>query len=82
MSQLTEGQTAKVVVTFTMKDGTIVPATPNSEPMDMVVGQPCGFKPIDDTLPTLSVGETKTMNLQPEDAFGMPDPNMVMEIPR
>ncbi len=82
MSALSDGQKAKIVVTFTTKDGTVVPASPPGEPLEMVVGQPCGFKPIDETLPTLSVGESKTMTLQPQEAFGMPDPNLVMEIER
>ncbi|NVK17194.1 MAG: peptidylprolyl isomerase [Methylocystaceae bacterium] len=80
MSDLTAGQKVKLEVTFTLKDGTVVPATPPGEPLEMVVGEPCGFKPIDDTLPTLSIGETTTKTLMPEDAFGMPDPNLVMEI--
>jgi len=80
MSDLTAGQKVKLEVTFTLKDGTVVPATPPGEALEMVVGEPCGFKPIDDALPGLSVGETATKTLQPEDAFGMPDPNLVMEI--
>ncbi|NVJ90932.1 MAG: FKBP-type peptidyl-prolyl cis-trans isomerase [Methylocystaceae bacterium] len=82
MSDLTTGQKVKLEVTFTLKDGTVVPASPPGEPLEMVVGEPCGFKPIDDTLPTLSMGETTTKSLQPEEAFGMPDPNLVMEIER
>lgn len=82
MSQLSAGQKVKVTVTFTMNDGTVVPASPNNEPMEMTVGQETGFKPIDDTLPTLSVGESKKLKLSPEEAFGMPDANLVMEIPR
>jgi len=82
MPQLTAGQTAKVLVTFTLKDGTVVPASPDGQPLEIPVGQPCGFKAIDDSLPTMSVGDTKEMNLAPEEAFGMPDPNLRMEIPR
>ncbi len=80
MSNLTQGQKVKIEVSFTMNDGTVVPASPPGEPLEMVVGEPCGFKPIDDALPTLSLGEPVTKKLTPEEAFGMPDPNLVMEI--
>ncbi|MDV7339720.1 FKBP-type peptidyl-prolyl cis-trans isomerase [Terasakiella sp. A23] len=82
MSNLTAGQKVKIEVTFTMNDGTVVPASPPGEPLEMVVGEPCGFKPIDDTLPGMSVGETVTKKLQPEEAFGMPNADLVMEIER
>lgn len=82
MTLLSQGQAVKLTVTFTMNDGTVVPASPEGQPLEMVVGQPCGFKPIDDALPTMSADGIKSVTLQPEEAFGMPDPNLVMEIPR
>ncbi len=81
MSQLAAGQTAKVLITFTLKDGTEVPTSPDGTPLELVVGQPCGFKAVDDSLPSMSVGETKTMSLEAEEAFGMPDPNLRFEVP-
>lgn len=82
MSQLTQGQAAKVKISFKLNDGTVVPTTPDGAPMDFVVGESCGFQAIDNVLPSMSIGETKILNLQPEEAFGMPDPNLRIEIPR
>lgn len=82
MSQLSNGQAVKLKVTFTMNDGTVVPASPEDQPLEMVVGQECGFKPIDDALATMNADEIKTVTLSPQEAFGMPDPALVMEIPR
>lgn len=82
MTQLTSGQAVKLKVTFTLNDGTVVPASPEDQPMEMVVGQESGFKPIDDALAEMDADEVKSVSLTPDEAFGMPDPNLVMEIPR
>lgn len=81
MSQLSNGQTAKVLITFTMTDGTEVPTSPDGTPLEIVVGQPCGFKPVDDALTQMSVGDVKEMNLTPEEGFGMPNPALRFEVP-
>ncbi|WP_417783273.1 FKBP-type peptidyl-prolyl cis-trans isomerase [Terasakiella pusilla] len=80
MSNLAAGQKVKIEVTFTTEDGTVVPASPPGEPLEMIIGEPCGFKPIDDALESISLGETVNKKLSPAEAFGMPDPNLVMEI--
>ncbi|SCA57239.1 Peptidyl-prolyl cis-trans isomerase [Candidatus Terasakiella magnetica] len=82
MSQLVNAQTAKVHITFTLEDGTVVPASPDGQPVELVVGEPCGFKAVDDALPTMAVGEERTLQLTAEEAFGLPDPNLRFEIER
>ncbi|WP_417819373.1 FKBP-type peptidyl-prolyl cis-trans isomerase [Terasakiella sp.] len=82
MAQLEQGQKVKVEVTFTMQDGTVVPASPPGEPLEMVIGQQTGFKPIDDALVELDAETPYKKHLSAEEAFGLPDPNLMMEIPR
>jgi len=82
MAQLEQGQKVKVEVTFTMQDGTIVPASPPGEPLEMMVGQETGFKPIDDALANLDGDAPYKKHLKAEEAFGLPDPALVMDLPR
>ncbi|WP_135081722.1 FKBP-type peptidyl-prolyl cis-trans isomerase [Terasakiella sp. SH-1] len=82
MSQLENGQTVKVLVTFTMEDSTVIPASPDGTPLELIVGEPCGFVAIDTALPSMSMGESRTLKLSPDEAFGMPDPNLRFDVPR
>ncbi len=81
MSKANVGNTVKVKYTGILKkSGTVFEQTPEDNPLSIKLGNNEIIPKIEDALIGMDVGETKTVELQPEDAFGERHEEMMIEI--
>jgi FKBP-type peptidyl-prolyl cis-trans isomerase 2 len=78
------GNEVKVTYTGTLDDGTVFDTTDahNGEPLCFIVGSGQIIKGFDDAVVGMEAGEEKEIRLEPEEAYGEPDPKLVLGIPR
>lgn len=68
---------------LTLDDGSVAESTyHNDKPIRFVLGDGSLSEPLEQAMLGMSVGDKKTIALEPQDAFGMPDENHVMNLPR
>jgi len=77
-----KGKQVKVHYTGTLKDGTVFDKNEGDEALSFVVGSGQIIKGFDDAMIGMEVGDEKEITLQPADAYGMPDPHLVLKVPR
>ena len=80
--QITYG--AKVTLNFslTLSDGTVAFSTYDDEPISFVLGDGSLEKTLELAILGLRSGENQTLTLDPGQAFGMPDPESIISMPR
>ena len=75
------GKTVKVHYRGTFDDGTQFDASyDRNAPLEFVCGIGQMIKGFDKAVAELKVGETIDVHLEPEDAYGMPNPNMIITV--
>ena len=52
------------------------------EPLEFTVGAGMMIKGFDDAMPGMTLGEKKTVNIAPEDAYGPRNPEAMIEFPK
>lgn len=82
MSQAKTGDTVKIHYTGTLDDGTQFDSSKGREPLEFEVGSGQVIPGFDQAVKGMEVGEQKTINIQPEDAYGPRHEQMVQEVPR
>ena len=84
MSKLVEsGQTVSVHYTGTFNDGEKFDSSHDrKEPLSVIVGEGQLIKGFDSALVGMEVGETKTVNLKPTEAYGEYNPQALAELPK
>ena len=66
----------------TFNDGTKFDSSyDRGEPLEFVCGAGQMIKGFDEAVKDMAVGEIKNIHLMPEEAYGMPDPRMILTIP-
>ncbi|HMF31719.1 MAG TPA: peptidylprolyl isomerase [Candidatus Lokiarchaeia archaeon] len=77
------GNEVKVTYTGTLDDGTVFDTTDahGGEPLCFIVGSGQIIKGFDDAVLGMEAGDEKEIRLEPEDAYGQPDPRLVLAIP-
>jgi peptidylprolyl isomerase len=65
-----DGDTVKVDYTLTLEDGTIYDSSPEGEPFEFTLGNNEVITGFEDTVKGMKVGETKTVTLTPDQAYG------------
>lgn len=82
MSKVENGQTVNVHYTGTFEDGTKFDSSHDrGETLSFQVGSGQVVKGFDDALLGMSVGDTKTIQLTPENAYGDPVQEAIQEVP-
>ncbi len=82
MEQAKEGDIVRVHYTGKLTNGEQFDSSDGREPLEFTVGAGQMIKGFDHAMPGMSVGEKKTINILPEDAYGLKDEQSVIEFPK
>lgn len=73
------GDYVEVEYTGTLNDGTVFDSNVGGDPLGFTAGTGQMIKGFDDAVIGMKVGEEKEIHLEPEEAYGQPDPELIME---
>src|SRR6476620_3324400 len=82
MEQVKDGDVVRVHYTGKLTSGEQFDSSEGREPLEFTVGGGQMIKGFDDAMPGMSVGEKKTINILPGDAYGEKDENALIEFPK
>src|ERR1700709_555915 len=82
MAQVKEGDVVKVHYTGKLTNGEQFDSSVGREPLEFTVGAGQMIKGFDAAMPGMTVGEKKTINILPGDAYGEKNDEAVIEFPR
>ena len=77
----TPGDTVIVHYTGKLEDGSEFDSSRGGEPLAFELGAGQIIPGFETAVLDLSVGDATTVRLEPTDAYGMPDPELVMKVP-
>ena len=76
-----EGNTLRVHYTGKLEDGNVFDSSEGKEPLEFKVGASEVIAGFEKAATTLKPGEKKKFKIDPEDAYGEHDENLIVEIP-
>lgn len=76
------GDTVRVHYTGTLDDGTQFDTSRGKDPMEFAMGQGQLIAGFENAVADLGVGDSCTVTLQPGDAYGDVNPDMIQDVPR
>ena len=82
MSQAKSGDTVRIHYTGTLDDGTQFDSSKGRDPLEFELGSGQVIPGFDKAVDGMSVGEEKTVNIEPDDAYGQHHDQMVQEVPK
>ena len=82
MEIVKEGDKVQLVYEAKLEDGTTYFKNEQENPLVFIVGEGKFFPAIENELKDMKEGETKTVTLEPKDAFGIRKDDLVAEIPK
>jgi FKBP-type peptidyl-prolyl cis-trans isomerase 2 len=84
MEKVKNGDTVVVHYTGRFEDGNVFDSslTEGREPIKAVLGQNQLIKGFEDGLIDMTIGEKKTIEIEPKDAYGEINPEAVVDVPR
>jgi peptidylprolyl isomerase len=82
MKQVKEGDLVKVHYTGKLVNGEQFDSSAGREPLEFTVGAGQMIKGFDDAMPGMNLGEKKTINIAPEDAYGPRSEEAIIEFPK
>ena len=82
MAEAKSGDTVKVAYTGKLEDGTVFDSTENRGPLEFTIGQDRLIKGFEAAVTGMSPGDSKTVELPPEEAYGPRRDEMVLAIDR
>ncbi|MCR9114874.1 MAG: peptidylprolyl isomerase [Rhodobacteraceae bacterium] len=82
MTQVKTGDTVRIHYTGTLSDGATFDSSEGRDPLEFTVGSGQIIPGLDAALPGMEVGDTKTVEVPADDAYGQPDPNARQAVPR
>ncbi len=65
----------------TLDDGSVFDSSRERDPLEFVIGSGQLIEGFDMAVRGLAVGESVTVRLEPEEAYGQPDPNLIVVLP-
>ena len=84
MKQVKNGDTVKVHYTGKFEDGTVFDSSLSEgrEPLKATLGQGQLIKGFENGLIDMIVGDKKTIHLEPSEAYGEPNPEAIIDVPK
>ena len=82
MQQAKSGDVVKVHYTGKLANGEQFDSSAGREPLEFTVGAGQMIKGFDDAMPGMNVGEKKTINIAPEEAYGPRLEEAIIEFPK
>src|SRR5436190_22535240 len=82
MQQVKEGDVVKVHYTGKLVNGEQFDSSIGREPLEFTVGAGQMIKGFDDAMPRMNLGEKKTINIAPEEAYGPRSEEAIIEFPK
>ncbi len=82
MAQAKTGDTVKIHFTGKLEDGTVFGSTANREPLEFELGEGRIIPGIEKAVEGMNVGESKTVKVPPEQAYGQHQAELVQEVSR
>ncbi len=77
-----EGDTVAVHYTGKLTDGQVFDTSEGRDPLEFTVGEGQLIAGFDQAVRGLGVGDKTTVEIPPEEAYGMPDPERVQQVPK
>ena len=82
MSQAKPGDTVKIHYTGTLDDGTQFDSSDGRDPLQFTVGSGQVIPGFDKAVEGMAVGDSKSVNSPPEDAYGPRHDQMIQDVPK
>jgi peptidylprolyl isomerase len=82
MAQAKEGDRVKINFVGKLEDGSVFANTADSEPLEFKLGENEIIPGIENAVEGMNVGESKTVNVDPEQAYGQRRDELVEEVSR
>ena len=82
MSQVASGNTVRVHYTGTLGDGTQFDSSAGRDPLEFALGGGQVIPGFDAAVTGMSVGDEKTVTIEPDDAYGERHEQLVQQVPR
>ena len=76
------GKRAKIHYTVTLKDGKTVGSSKGGQPLSFTIGRGKVFKALEQGIIGMQTGDVRTIELAPEEAYGIRDESRVMQLDR
>lgn len=82
MSQAKSGDTVRIHYTGTLEDGTQFDSSSGRDPLEFNLGSGQVIPGFDNAVDGMSVGDTKSVSIEPGDAYGERHEQLVQEVPK
>jgi len=82
MSQATAGKTVKIHYTVTLENGSQFDSSEGRDPLEFQLGSGQVIPGFDKAVEGMTVGESKTVSIAPEDAYGPRNEQAIQEVPK
>ena len=82
MTDVKAGDTVRIHYTGTLTDGTTFDSSEGRDPLEFTVGSGQIIPGLDKALPGMAVGDTKTVNVPADEAYGQAKPDARQSVPR
>ena len=80
MSRVELGNKVKLDFTGKLESGEVFAKTKNDEPLELEIGSNYAFKKLEHAIVGMQAGDTKSIEILPEDGFGPHDDKLVMTV--
>jgi peptidylprolyl isomerase len=82
MSQAKSGDTVRIHYTGTLEDGTQFDSSSGRDPLEFNLGSGQVIPGFDNAVDGMSVGDTRSVSIEPGDAYGERHEQLVQEVPK
>lgn len=82
MSQAKSGDTVKIHYKGTLADGTEFDSSAGREPLEFALGSGQVIPGFDSAVDGMTVGDNKTVNIPPDEAYGQRHDQLIQEVPK